>query len=478
MKKTSKEERVFNLNSSVENLKYGKIKEAEEFLFKVLDEYPDDHNALHLLGHSNVMKGEVDEGIRLIEKSVSVVPNFPEALVNLGNAYILKKKYSEAISSFQKAISLKELPGFWTCLGNAYFANNDIANAEISYQRSVSLGSNSSKAFNNLGVISNKKGNFEEAKGYFLQAINVDKNSVEALCNLDSTIKRMVPNWHIPMMNDSGRNEALLAAIKDTVKENDFVFEVGSGAGLLSMMSVAQGAGTVISCESSDVIADQANNIIKKNGYEKKIKIINKNSRDINVGVDLPKKADIIISEILSSEFVGENVLSSLFDARRRLLKDGGKMIPESGGVQIALLGESDFIKKFLFIDDICGFDFSDFNSVINRKHGIVPRIGDIKIISDSFEPFHFNFYSEEVSLKKSIDLDIEVNETSRCYGVVTWIKMNLTKKIVYENNPIKMESHWSTPVYLFKEPVDLKKGQKMTITCSIKNDRTWYDLK
>ena len=58
-------------------------------------------------------------------------------------------------------------------------------------------------------------------------------------------------------------------------------------------------------------------------------------------------------------------------------------MIPESGGIMIALVGESDFIKENLYVDNVCGFDLSDFNSIINRKHGIKNRHDDINIISD-----------------------------------------------------------------------------------------------
>jgi len=288
----------------------------------------------------------------------------------------------------------------------------------------------------------------------------------------------MVPSWHIGMMNDSGRNDALLKAIQDVVNKDDFVFEVGSGSGILSMMSIEQGADRVISCESSSEIASVAEKVIKKNGFEKKIKIINKNSNDINVGTDLPGRADVIISEILSAEFVGEKVLSSLYDVKRRLLKENGKMIPESGSIMISLLGENNIIKENLYVDEVHGFDLSDFNSVINRKHGIKYPPSDINLISDPIEVFHFNFYDEEIFLKKTIELNIKINNSSKCYGVITWNKLNLSQNITYENHPKKLESHWVNPVYLFENPIEVKKDQKVVISCSIEGDRTWYNLR
>ena len=471
-------EKIKSLKLGVKYLKSGESKKAEEIFLEILEENPNDNNALHLLGYLNFQRGDVDEGILLIKKSLSIFPNFPEALINLGNAYIQKKQYNEAINSFQKAISLKEVPGFWTLLGNAYFANNDSVNAEISYEKSISLNSNDPITFNNLGVINNLQGNKKEAKNYYLQALKFNKNYVDANVNLDQLNKELVPAWHIAMMNDAGRNDALFRAIKDVVQKGDFVFEVGSGSGLLSMMSISQGAGKVVSCESSSEIAATAAKVLSKNGYEKQITIINKHSRDITIEKDLPGKADIIISEILSSEFVGENILSSLYDVKRRLLKVDGKMIPESGGIMIALVGESDLIKEHFYVDNVCGFDLSDFNSVMSKKHGLKARPGEVEIISDPIEVFHFDFYSEEISTNKTIDLVIEANQSNKCYGVITWNKINLSKNVTYENNPSKIESHWLTPVYLFKNPIEVEKGKKIIISCSIEKDKTWYDLK
>ena len=471
-------EKIKSLKLGIQYIKFGEIKKAEEIFLSLLEDNPNDNNALHLLGYINITKGEIDEGIILIKKSLSLIPNFPEALINLGNAYIQKKQYNEAIKAFQKAISIKEVPGFWTALGNAHFAKGDSLNAKISYEKSISLNSNDPIAYNNIGIILKKQGNRDEAKNYFLQSLKFDKNSVDANINLNSVMKEMVPNWHIAMMNDTGRNDALFRAIKDVVQKGDFVFEVGSGSGLLSMMSISQGAGKVVSCETSSEIASTAAKILNKNGYEKQITIINKHSRDIAIGKDLPGKADIIISEILSSEFVGENILSSLYDVKRRLLKVDGKMIPESGGIMIALVGESDFIKENLYVDNVYGFDLSDFNSIINRKHGIKNRHDDINIISDPVEVFHFDFYSEELSIKKLIDLEIEANQSNKCYGVITWNKINLSENITYENDPSKIDSHWTTPLYLFKNPIKVEKGKKIIISCSIEKDRTWYDLK
>merc|ERR1711991_358637 len=106
-------------------------------------------------------------------------------------------------------------------------------------------------------------------------------------------------------MNDLTRNNAYLEALELAIADNDLVLEIGTGSGLLAMMSFNAGAKEVISCEASKTLAATANEIISENGYENKIKVLHKKSTDLLVGEDLPNKSDVIVSEILSSEFVG-----------------------------------------------------------------------------------------------------------------------------------------------------------------------------
>ena len=193
-------------------------------------------------------------------------------------------------------------------------------------------------------------------------------NFSSAKMNLSTAKQRAVPNWHLKMMNDLDRNDAYLKALKLAISDNDLVLEIGTGSGLLAMMSANAGAKKVVTCEASKTIAGKAEEIISQNGYSNKITVINKKSTDLLVGKDLPNKADIIVSEILSSEFVGEGIQPTIVDANKRLLAKNGKMLPESGDIRIALLGDSEEIKEKIYVKDINGFDFSKFNSIVGNK--------------------------------------------------------------------------------------------------------------
>ena len=99
-------------------------------------------------------------------------------------------------------------------------------------------------------------------------------------------------------MNDDERNDAYLAALQSAITKDTHVLEIGTGSGLLSMMAARSGAEKVTTCEASPIIATTAKKIIATNGMAGTINVIAKKSNNVEVGVDLPRPADLLVSEI------------------------------------------------------------------------------------------------------------------------------------------------------------------------------------
>src|SRR6266850_1444991 len=134
------------------------------------------------------------------------------------------------------------------------------------------------------------------------------------------------PFSHEPMLLDKIRCDAYREAIQRTVKPGDVVLDLGAGTGLLSFFALQAGARHVYAIEMTG-IADAAAELIEANGFRDRITLIRKSS----LKTHLPERSDVLVTETLSTFcFDTENVIEFVADARKRFLKPGGRIIPES----------------------------------------------------------------------------------------------------------------------------------------------------
>ena len=130
------------------------------------------------------------------------------------------------------------------------------------------------------------------------------------------------PFTHEEMLSSPERLEKYYEALQRTVKEGDVVVDIGAGTGILSFFA-ARFARTVYAVEHSGII-ESAKRVCRANKIDNVI-FAHSNSRDFK----LEDKADIIIHEQMGgANPFSENMIENLIDARQRLLKPGGRILP------------------------------------------------------------------------------------------------------------------------------------------------------
>ena len=462
-------------------IQYGQLDDAQIYTEKAIKLNPDFDKAYLNLGVISLSKSQLNEAELYTRKAIELNPDLAMAHSNLGIISQRKGNLQDAELSIRKAIELNpESAMAHSNLGSIFRDFGKLQDAELSFRKAIEIKPDFAMAYSNLGLILKDLGKLQEAEFSTQKAIELNPNYTEAKMNLDLIVNNRVAKWHIPMMNDDERNNAYLKAINRAIKGNEYVLEIGTGSGLLSMMACDAGAKKVIACEASVPISEAANRIIARNGYSDKIEVKNKKSTELNVGKDLENKADLIISEIISSEFVGEGVQSTLLDANQRLIQNNGRMIPEAGEIKIALLESNSFIEKELFVQRVNGYDLSEFNDIMGQKFDVnhLSRQTDISFLSEAEVPFYFNFYSKEIQDKQEKILEIEVCKSGICLGLITWLKINLYEDIYFENQPDKNStSGWVNPIYKFNQPLKVSKGEIIKVKATLLDDRVWYEF-
>ena len=146
-------------------------------------------------------------------------------------------------------------------------------------------------------------------------------------------------SYHFPMIAETVRNDkferALLRAIVEFKEEHGrgpHVLDIGSGTGLLAMMAARGGAAKVTSLEMVPAVAAVARQIVQANGYSHVVQIINARSDELPAEL-MGSKADILVSELVDDHVIGDGILMSHADARRRLLVPSPTIVPRSGRI-------------------------------------------------------------------------------------------------------------------------------------------------
>ncbi len=269
-----------------------------------------------------------------------------------------------------------------------------------------------------------------------------------------SYLTKGVPGFHIRMLRDDARNAAYAAAITRRVKPGMRVLDIGTGAGLLALLAARAGA-QVVTCEANPVIAAAAREIVARNGLADRITVIAKRSTDLVVGVDLPERCDLLVSEIFGDDMVEEGVVPSLRDARARLLVPGAAIVPPRSELRCALVMHERLERlERDGLDDVMGFDLSPF-AVLTRPDRYLSHRSEahVALRSDAVSAMRIDF--EDV-IDTPVERIVLTSRGGRVDGIAHWLRIDFGDGNVYENVPFSdPRAHWLVPVHGFTAPRD-----------------------
>ena len=148
------------------------------------------------------------------------------------------------------------------------------------------------------------------------------------------------------MLHDTERNQKYSQGLKiaiETLKkrgEKANVLDIGTGTGLLAMLAASHGADTVTTIEAFSPVSYIARKIIDQNGFKDRIKIVNKHSTEVKVGLglDMEQKANILVAEVLDTELIGEGAIKTYNHAHQNLLEKNAICVPESASIYVQIV--------------------------------------------------------------------------------------------------------------------------------------------
>jgi len=170
----------------------GDLQKAEAIYQAVLQEHPEQPDALHLLGLIAHQVGKNEDAAVLIQKAIEINPNVPEYHSNCGEVFRALQNYPSATNCYQNALALR--PDFveaYNNLGNVLQKLGQREEAIVSYEKAISLKPDFVEAHNNLGNVLQELGQHEKAIVNYKKAISLKPDFIEAYNNLGITLKKL-----------------------------------------------------------------------------------------------------------------------------------------------------------------------------------------------------------------------------------------------------------------------------------------------
>lgn len=344
--------------------------------------------------------------------------------------------------------------------------------AVATLERACTVDPDNAIAIGNLAVVLADAGQNLDALRHFRRALALQPDNLHLRHQVRRLGSGSVPFWHIPMMNDAPRNDAFEAAIKAAITvtgPDAHVLDIGAGSGLLSLMAARAGARKVVACEMDSMIAEMAQRIVAQNGYSDRITVHAKPSTELAIGTELDAPADILVSEILSSDLLTEKVLDTFEDAHRRLLAPDAIVIPRAASAMGCLVA-SENLAGYAFVGEVSGFDLSAFTAFAPQRLPIHGTMTAWERLSDDLELVRLDLTRNKHDATLS-RLSIPVTASGRAIGIVQWMHIDLWEGVSFDNHPDRYtDGGWLQVLHSFPEPIDVVAGE--TLDIAVGHDR------
>ena len=303
---------------------------------------------------------------------------------------------------------------------------------------------------------------YRDARHCFESALYLIPEHGEARLGLNRVYRKLIPRWHFEMLNDAERNSAFQRALSKAITPSTAVLDIGSGSGLLAMMAAKAGAKETISCEMVTPIAELAQYTVAQNGYADRIVILDKKSTDLRIGVDMMKRADLLVTETVDCGLLGEGIILSITHARENLLKEDARIIPKTATI-IAAVVESKRLRNLNYADKAAGFDVSAINQYATAGYFPVRSDAfDYTLLAEPFEVFRFDF-TQDVMASDSKLITLPVNRDGTCHAILFWFDMQLDDEILISNRPGSL-THWEQALQCLEQEVSVRAGATLTV--------------
>ena len=264
------------------------------------------------------------------------------------------------------------------------------------------------------------------------------------------------------MLADAPRMDAYAAALRQTVKPDSIVMDLGCGPGVFALLACKLGARRVYAVEPNHVIG-LAREVAAANDCASRIQFF----ENVSTEITLDEPASIIISDLRGVLPWFQQHIPSIIDARERHLASRGTLIPKRDILWAAVVEAPDRYDELVGPWNRFQLDLSAATRMITnnwRKTRIRP---DQLLV----EPVCWTTidYYEVDSHDIQAEISWRVARNGTAHGVAVWFDSDLVDGVGFSNHPAAPELIYGNGLFPFAEPVAVTEGECIMLRLTAK---------
>lgn len=259
------------------------------------------------------------------------------------------------------------------------------------------------------------------------------------------------------MIDCEPRMGVYVEALRRAVTPGCTVIDLGAGFGAFALLACKFGAGKVIAIEPDPSI-ELLRALAKDNGYADRITVV----RDLSTRYTPETKADVIVSDCRGALSLYEHHISTIKDARERLLAPGGTLLPMRDTLKVALVRSPKAYRQchYPWLSNKYGLDLKAGRSfavnndakVYVKRRALLSQAEDVAVID------------YRTVTEPNIDSTVEMvaSQDGIAHGMLIWFDAEIAEGLGYSNAPGQPELVYGQMFMPFDRPRPLQAGDRI----------------
>ncbi|MEM6794797.1 MAG: 50S ribosomal protein L11 methyltransferase [Acidobacteriota bacterium] len=262
------------------------------------------------------------------------------------------------------------------------------------------------------------------------------------------------------MLAEPVRFSAYRRAIERAVCPGDVVIDLGAGPGIFSLLAAQAGARRVYAVEP-DPVVQWVDELASRNGLEDRIEAVPR----LSTGWTPEQPADVVISDLRGILPTFYDHLASLRDARIRLLRSGGQLIPARDELWTAAVSAPEALARHLGgFRAVPGLDLEPPRRAASHLY-FRAELGAEALASEPRLLGAVEYgASEETSFRGEVVLELRGGPVD---GLAVWFDAWLDIVETFSNSPEAAKTIYGQAVFPLPDVFESRPGDRMTLRFS-----------